>query len=167
MSSKRIVRCVLAVLALALAIVTPGAEVPAQAPPDLPPPGAYQSIPNFTGVGAGALFRQAINQRFSGAQPVSPTITNVTFANLPTEQNGMMIFCSDCKLTTPCSASGAGACGPLLLSGYGPFLPSGYGRLWPVVRRYRDPPSELQRSVLSAFAAPGRPHRSLRPPALP
>ena len=109
MSSKRIVRRALAVLALALAIVTPGADVPAQAPPDLPPPGAYQAIPNFTGVGAGALFRQAINQRFSGAQPVSPTITNVTFANLPTEQNGMLIFCSDCKLTTPCTASGGGA----------------------------------------------------------
>src|ERR1700678_3709216 len=109
MSFKRIVRCALAVLALAIAIVVPDADVPAQSTPNLPPAGVYQGIPNFTGVGAGALFRQAINQRFSGAQPVSPTITNVTFAGLPTEVDGMMIFCSNCKLTNPCTASGNGA----------------------------------------------------------
>jgi hypothetical protein len=109
MSFKRIVPRALAAFALAIAILAPDAEVPAQSPPNLPPTGTYQSIPNFTGVGAGALFRQAINQRFSGAQPVSPTIANVTFASLPTELDGMMIFCSNCKLTNPCTASGNGA----------------------------------------------------------
>lgn len=109
MSFKRIVRCALAVLALAIAIVVPDADVPAQSTPNLPPAGVYQGIPNFTGVGAGALFRQAINQRFAGVQPISPTITNVAFASLPSELDGMMIFCRDCKLTTPCTASGSGA----------------------------------------------------------
>ncbi|MGA6971863.1 MAG: LamG-like jellyroll fold domain-containing protein [Candidatus Binatus sp.] len=109
MSFKRIVRCALAALALAIAIVAPDADVPAQSTPNLPPAGVYQGIPNFTGVGAGALFRQAINQRFAGVQPISPTITNVAFASLPSELDGMMIFCRDCKLTTPCTASGNGA----------------------------------------------------------
>jgi len=109
MSFKRIVRCALAALTLAIAIVAPDADVPAQSTPNLPPAGVYQGIPNFTGVGAGALFRQAINQRFAGVQPISPTITNVAFASLPSELDGMMIFCRDCKLTTPCTASGSGA----------------------------------------------------------
>ena len=46
--------------------------VHAQAPPNLPPPGAYLPIPNFAGVGAGLQFRQAINDRFSGAQTIAP-----------------------------------------------------------------------------------------------
>lgn len=40
---------------------------------NLPPPGSYQPIPNFTGVGAGLQFRQAINQRFGGSQPIAPS----------------------------------------------------------------------------------------------
>ena len=47
------------------------------------------------------------------------------------------------------SASGAGAGGP--------FLPSGYGRLWPVVRRYLGPPSQHQRSAHRGGEVPGRP----------
>jgi len=112
MSFKRIVRRALAAVALALAvsvaILALEAGVHAQSP-NLPPAGAYQAIPNFTGVGAGALFRKAINNRFAGTQPVSPTITNVAFASLPAELDGMMIFCRDCKLTSPCTASGNGA----------------------------------------------------------
>lgn len=69
----------------------------------------YQPIPNFTGVGAGYNFRQAINQRFSGAEPISPTIVDLSFANLPTEQDGMLLWCKDCQETTPCSGGGAGA----------------------------------------------------------
>ena len=76
---------------------------------NLPPPGAYQPIPNFTGVGAGLQFREAINQRFSGSQPISPAIVTPTFANLPAEQDGMLLFCKDCRSATPCVSGGAGA----------------------------------------------------------
>ncbi len=69
----------------------------------------YQSIPNFTGIGAGFNFRQAINQRFSGAQPIAPQFAGLTFASLPAEQDGLLLWCKDCKATAPCSAGGAGA----------------------------------------------------------
>src|SRR5271156_994488 len=55
---------------------------------NLPPIGSYQPIPNFTGVGAGLQFREAINARFSGLQPIAPAIVTPTFANLPSEQDG-------------------------------------------------------------------------------
>ena len=41
-------------------------------------PAPYQQIPNYVGVGAGKQFRQAINDRFSGAQPITPTISGGT-----------------------------------------------------------------------------------------
>lgn len=75
---------------------------------NLPPPGAYQPIPNFSGVGAGLQFRNAINGRFSGAQSIAPSIVSISFANLPAEQDGLQIFCKDCKHTTPCAAGGTG-----------------------------------------------------------
>jgi len=91
MSSKWIIRRALVVFALATAIVVPDANVRAQAsPPNLPPTGAYQPIPNFTGVGAELQFREAINDRFSGAQPIAPSIASPTFDNLPAEQDGML-----------------------------------------------------------------------------
>ena len=76
---------------------------------NLPPPGAYQPIPNFTGVGAGLQFREAINDRFSGAQPIAPSIASPAFANLPPEQDGMLLFCKDCRNATPCVSGGGGA----------------------------------------------------------
>ena len=76
---------------------------------NLPPPGAYQPIPNFTGVGAGLQFREAINSRLSGAQPILPTVVSPTFANLPAEQDGMMLYCKDCKRAAPCIGGGSGA----------------------------------------------------------
>src|SRR5277367_3668835 len=76
---------------------------------NLPPPGAYQPIPNFTGVGAGLQFREAINERFSGAQPIARSVVTPTFANLPAEQDGMLLYCTDCKRTTPCVGGGSGA----------------------------------------------------------
>jgi len=76
---------------------------------NLPPPGAYKPIPNFTGVGAGLQFREAINDRFSGAQSILPVLVGPTFANLPTEQDGMMLYCKDCKRATPCVSGGSGA----------------------------------------------------------
>jgi hypothetical protein len=81
----------------------------AQSGGNLPPPGAYQPIPNYTGVGAGLLFRGAINDRFSGVQPISPTIVSLAFSNLPPEQDGALIFCNDCQRANPCASGGAGA----------------------------------------------------------
>jgi len=77
--------------------------------PNLPPPGAYQPIPNFTGVGAGLLFRKAINDRFSGAQPIAPSMISIAFADLGDEQDAMELYCNDCQATTPCTGGGAGA----------------------------------------------------------
>jgi len=76
---------------------------------NLPPPGSYQPIPNFTGVGAGLQFREAVNNRFSGTQPIAPSIVTPSFANLPPEQDGMLLFCKDCRSATPCVSGGAGA----------------------------------------------------------
>src|ERR1700758_1110799 len=60
---------------------------------NLPPPGAYQPIPNFTGVGAGLQFREAINDRLSAAQPILPMVVAPSFANLPAEQDGVILYC--------------------------------------------------------------------------
>ncbi len=76
---------------------------------NLPPPGAYQPIPNFTGVGAGLQFRESINDRFSGAQPIFPLLVGPSFANLPAEQDGLLVYCQDCKRATPCVNGGGGA----------------------------------------------------------
>jgi hypothetical protein len=82
---------------------------PVRAQQNLPPPGAYQAIPDFIGNRAGLSFRGAINDRFSGVQPISPRITNQNFANLPAEQDGLLIFCKDCQQTIPCAHNGSGA----------------------------------------------------------
>jgi hypothetical protein len=76
---------------------------------NLPPPGAYLPIPNFTGTDAGMDFRNAINDRFSGVQPIAPRVGSVTFANLGPEQDGALLYCSDCQATLPCTAGGSGA----------------------------------------------------------
>src|ERR1700676_4774053 len=76
---------------------------------NLPPPGAYKPIPNFTGVGAGLQFRQAINSRLSGTQPILPMVVGPSFANLPAEQDGVLLYCKDCKHSTPCGTRGQGA----------------------------------------------------------
>jgi hypothetical protein len=76
---------------------------------NLPPAGAYQLIPDFIGTNAGLAFRGAINDRLSGVQPISPRITNQTFSSLPAEQDGLLIFCKDCRQTIPCANSGTGA----------------------------------------------------------
>src|ERR1700720_2461332 len=90
----------------AMMLLVMSAEVRAQ---NLPPPGSYQPIPNFTGVGAGLQFREAINGRFGGTQPIAPAIVTPTFANLPPEQDGMLLYCHDCKSAVPCISGGAGA----------------------------------------------------------
>jgi len=105
-SKRTLVRFVMLAIFGPLAMIVTVASVAAQ---NLPPPGAYQAIPNFTGVGAGLQFRQAINDRFSGAQRVAPAIATVSFANLPAEQDGTILYCQDCKLTSPCVGTGTGA----------------------------------------------------------
>ncbi len=82
---------------------------PAQSQQNLPPPGGYQPIPNFTGTDAGLDFRNAINDRFSGVQPIAPRVGAVPFASLGPEQDGSLLYCSDCQATLPCTAGGAGA----------------------------------------------------------
>jgi len=76
---------------------------------NLPPPGAYRLIPNFTGVGAGLQFREAIDDRLSAGQPILPLLEGPAFANLPTEQDGIMLYCKDCKRATTSVSGGAGA----------------------------------------------------------
>ncbi|HVN27891.1 MAG TPA: hypothetical protein VMT64_05360, partial [Candidatus Binataceae bacterium] len=76
---------------------------------NLPSPGGYIPIPNFTGSEAGLDFRNAINDRFSGAQAIAPRVGNVTFANLGPEQDGSVLYCKNCQATLPCSAGGSGA----------------------------------------------------------
>ena len=76
---------------------------------NLPPPGGYKPIPNFTGQDAGLDFRNAINDRFSGVQPIAPRVGSVTFANLGPEQDGATLYCSDCQATLPCTSGGTGA----------------------------------------------------------
>ncbi len=75
-------------------------------------PGAhaqYQQIPNFTGIGAGYNFRQAINARLGGAAAIAPQIVSSPIANLPPEQDGLLVWCRDCVKTTPCAGGGGGA----------------------------------------------------------
>ena len=76
---------------------------------NLPPPGAYQPIPDYSGTNAGLLFREAINDRLSGAQPISPTFVSLSFANLPVEQDGTLFYCTDCQKASPCTGGGSGA----------------------------------------------------------
>ena len=76
---------------------------------NLPPPRDCQPIASFTAVGAGLQFREAINNRLSGGQPILPMVVSPTFANLPAEQDGVILSCKDCKRTTPCGSGGQGA----------------------------------------------------------
>ncbi|MGH7925183.1 MAG: glycosyl hydrolase family 28-related protein [Candidatus Binatus sp.] len=93
-------------LSLFALIALSSANVRAQ---NLPPPGAYQPIPNFVGIGAGLQFRQAINDRLSAAQPILPMVVGPSFANMPAEQDGVLLYCKDCKRATPCVSGGSGA----------------------------------------------------------
>ncbi len=78
---------------------------------NLPPPGSYQPIPDFTGVGAGLQFREAINDRFSGAQPIAPTLVPVTAAQLVAMPaiDGGLLYCSNCQGNSSCSSGGTGS----------------------------------------------------------
>lgn len=106
MAMTKIRRLIITALLLVLTAVPALAQAP---PPNLPPPGGYQSVPNYTGALAGQQFRNAINDRFSGVTATSPKIVSFTFANLPAEQDGLLIYCADCQKTAPCTAGGSGA----------------------------------------------------------
>ena len=94
-------------LLLGLTLCVAGqAQVP---PPNLPSANGYRPIPNFSGDSAGLQFREAINDRLSGVQTIAPRMVSLTFASLGAEQNGALIYCSDCKQTIPCVGGGSGA----------------------------------------------------------
>jgi len=106
------VRLWLSIAAMIVALAATQIALPATAgaqSSNLPPSGAYQPIPNYTGANAGLLFRQAINNRFSGVQPISPAIVSLSFATLPAEQDGTLFYCTDCQKASPCASGGSGA----------------------------------------------------------
>jgi hypothetical protein len=76
---------------------------------NLPPPGGYKPIPNFVGTDAGLDFRNTINDRFSGVQPIAPRVGSVPFVSLGPEQDGALLYCTDCQATLPCIPGGTGA----------------------------------------------------------
>jgi hypothetical protein len=80
--NKASVRLVVLAISIPLMVLCTIVRVVGQAPPNQPPPGAYVPIPNYSGVGAGLLFRRAINDRFSGTQRIAPAIAAASFANL-------------------------------------------------------------------------------------
>src|SRR5271155_77515 len=73
------------------------------------PYAAFNFIPNFTCNGAGAALLNAINDRFSGAQPSSARLKTLSFTQLPVERDGWSFWCRDCALTNPCTGKGSGA----------------------------------------------------------
>src|SRR5208283_1004818 len=105
---RKISRTLRAVTFAATILLVASAQALAQ---NLPPPGAYQPIPNFTGVGAGLQFREAINDRFSGAQPIATTLVPVTAAQLAAVPaiNGGLLYCSNCHGNSSCSSGGNGS----------------------------------------------------------
>src|SRR5208282_1788910 len=105
---RKISRTLRGITFAAMILLIASAQARAQ---NLPPPGAYQPIPNFTGVGAGLQFREAINDRFSGAQPIAPTLVPVTAAQLAAVPaiNGGLLYCSNCHGNASCSSGGSGA----------------------------------------------------------
>jgi hypothetical protein len=69
----------------------------------------YQPIPNFTGVGAGQQFRNAVNGLGSGATPISPRLVALPFSalNVTPEQDGQVFWCRDCAQGAVCSTGGS------------------------------------------------------------
>src|SRR5271168_437785 len=66
-------------------------------------------FPTSPAWGRDCSFREAINQRFAGTQPIAPAIVTPTFANLPPEQDGLLLYCDDCRSAAPCVSGRAGA----------------------------------------------------------
>src|SRR5208283_4796228 len=96
-------------ISAAVTIACVALAAPLDAQQNLPPGSTYQSIPDFTGTNAGASFRGAINDRFTGVQAITPRVTNQPYSSLPSEQDGLLLFCKDCQQTIPCASGGTGA----------------------------------------------------------
>lgn len=98
--ASRLVRYAILVIAFSVCLVSlPGKKANAQ----------YVPIPNYTGIGAGQQFRNDLNNHLSGVTAVAPRLVPLTFAQLPTEQNGQLYWCTDCEQTNPCQSGGGGA----------------------------------------------------------
>ena len=69
----------------------------------------YIPIPNYTGIGAGQQFRNDLNNHLSGVSTVAPRLVQLTFAQLPQEQDGQLYWCKDCQQTSPCQSGGNGS----------------------------------------------------------
>ncbi len=69
----------------------------------------FRPIPNYVGIGAGAQFRNDINNHLSGAASVAPRMVSLPLGQLPSEQDGQEYWCADCKQTNPCVGGGLGA----------------------------------------------------------
>ena len=70
----------------------------------------YNPIPNFTGTLAGQQFRNALNNKLSGADPISPRLVPITFSQLPvTVTQGQLYYVTDGAPGTPCAGGGPGA----------------------------------------------------------
>jgi hypothetical protein len=93
---------ILAMLAWALALV-PAALAQSGSVPN------FQSIPNYTGIGAGQQFRNDVNNHFSGVTPIAPRIVKIFYAQLPAEQDGQEFYLRDGVAGNPCTGGGQGA----------------------------------------------------------
>jgi len=70
----------------------------------------YVPIPNFTGTLAGQQFRNALNNKLSGADTISPQLVHINFAQLPAAAvNGQSFYINDGAPGLPCRGGGAGA----------------------------------------------------------
>ncbi len=69
----------------------------------------FRPIPNYVGIGAGQQFRNDINNHLSGVTPIAPRMVSLPLAQLPTEQDGQLYWCADCRETDPCAGGGSGA----------------------------------------------------------
>ena len=69
----------------------------------------FKPIPNYTGIGAGAQFRNDINSHLSGTTAIAPRLVNLPANQLPVEHDGQLYWCQDCQQVTPCVGGGTGA----------------------------------------------------------
>jgi hypothetical protein len=71
----------------------------------------YNPIPNFTGNLAGQQFRNAINGKLNGSDPIAPQLVHIFFFQLPAiVTNGQMFYVIDgVSGSNPCAQGGGGA----------------------------------------------------------
>jgi hypothetical protein len=70
----------------------------------------YNAIPNFQGTLAGQQFRNALNNKLSGSDTISPQMVHILFSQLPgSVVNGQLFYVTDGAPGTPCGGGGPGA----------------------------------------------------------